>query len=46
MITVSKVLNIGWVKDTLPFKFQLFAVQGGDNYRIAEIQTPTMIVQA
>jgi|LauGreDrversion4_2_1035121.scaffolds.fasta_scaffold227287_1 hypothetical protein len=37
LITVSKVLNIGWVKDTMPFKFQLFAVQSGDNYRIAEI---------
>jgi hypothetical protein len=25
-VTVSKILNIGWVKDTLPFKLQLFAV--------------------
>jgi len=25
-VTLSKILNIGWVKDTLPFKFQLFAV--------------------
>ncbi len=45
-VTLSKILNIGWIKDTLPFKFQLFAVQSGTNFRIAEVQTSTMIVKA
>ena len=45
-VTLSKILNIGWVKDTLPFKFQLFAVSQGLNFDIAEVTSPSMIVQA
>ena len=34
-VTLSRILNIGWVKDTQAFAFQLFAVKNGINYKIA-----------
>lgn len=37
MITVSNIKNIGWVKDTQPFKFEFFAVSRGTNYNIARV---------
>ena len=45
-IKLSKILNIEWVKDTLPFKLQLFTHFEGVNYKIAEILDPNMIVRA
>jgi len=43
---VSNIKNIGWVKDTQPFKFEFFAVSRGTNYNIARVQTSAMIVSA
>lgn len=45
-IKLSRILNIEWVKDTLPFKLQLFTHFEGVNYKIAEILDPNMKVRA
>jgi hypothetical protein len=45
-IKLSKILNIEWVKDTFPFKLQLFTHFEGVNYKIAEILDPNLRVRA
>ena len=39
-------MNIGWVKDTLPFSFELYAMYNGTHFKIADISDPTTIVKA
>lgn len=45
-VTLSKILNIGWVKDTLPFALEMYAVYQSVNYPIAKVTQSDFIVKA
>ena len=43
-MTLSKILNIGSVKDTMAFSFEFFAISNGIEYNIASVSQSNMIV--
>lgn len=45
-VTLRKILNIGWVKDTQPFALEMYAVHNSMNYRIAKVTQNDFIVKA
>jgi hypothetical protein len=45
-ITLSKILNIGWAKDTMPFVFELYALSQNIKYKIAQVTQSDLVVRA
>lgn len=45
-VTFGKIVNIGWVKDTSAFTYELYALDSGLTYKIGHVASSTLIIDA